>query len=395
MHPILFKIPFINLSVHTYGFAIMVGFLAGVVLGVRKSKKVGVDPNDCLDLAMVCMVAGVIGARIFYVLNHPGEFTPEAWLLFHFWDILEYSNPLQRLWYFIGFPAGAVFGWWFFNLLYRIYVIRRTPEIYKEFRDSSGKGRPLKDFAEEFKPKAKLAHGTRIFFGLLFGVFVMRLLYVVLDRQRYDFSIINTLGGGLVLYGCIILSFIVGVFFVWLKRLPVLKLADISAPSYALGIAIGRLGCYFNGCCWGDVPPQGSFWQKLAITFPDKSPPYYWHLEHAGDYSADVDIIRASAHSLPVIPTQLVSAISLSAIFVLTSLFYYSKKRRDGDVIYLFGILYAVHRFGMEILRDDNPALATGMTISQSMSVLIVLVIIGLAVWTRKKFKPPHPFEQS
>ena len=87
-------------------------------------------------------------------------------------------------------------------------------------------------------------------------------------------AIINVPQGGLVVYG----SFVGSMFaFVWLVRryrLPPLAFADLIAPSLMLGLAIGRLGCLFNGCCFGgtcDLP-----W---ALTFPEKSPPYQRQIE--------------------------------------------------------------------------------------------------------------------
>ena len=73
--------------------------------------------------------------------------------------------------------------------------------------------------------------------------------------------------GGLVVYG----SFIGGMVGLWLfwrrYRIPLLATADLLAPSMVLGLALGRVGCLLNGCCFGgtcDLP-----W---AVTFPWNSP---------------------------------------------------------------------------------------------------------------------------
>jgi len=82
-------------------------------------------------------------------------------------------------------------------------------------------------------------------------------------------AIFDMTSGGLVIYGGMIGG--VGAAFVYLliKRAPVLAIADIMAPSLALGLALGRLGCFFNGCCFG-----GACEYPWAVTFPYASPPY-------------------------------------------------------------------------------------------------------------------------
>ncbi len=83
-------------------------------------------------------------------------------------------------------------------------------------------------------------------------------------------KIINVPQGGLVVYGAVLGSFPVGVWYLWTRKLPPLVIADIAAPVMLLGLALGRLGCFMNGCCFGgfcsSAPP--------AVTFPQGSPPY-------------------------------------------------------------------------------------------------------------------------
>jgi len=82
-------------------------------------------------------------------------------------------------------------------------------------------------------------------------------------------AIVNVPRGGLVVYGSLIAVMIMLPWFVWRHKLPGLALCDLVAPSMVLGLALGRIGCLLNGCCYGgvcDVP-----W---AITFPANSLPY-------------------------------------------------------------------------------------------------------------------------
>ena len=59
--------------------------------------------------------------------------------------------------------------------------------------------------------------------------------------------------GGLVYYGGLIGATLAGILYAWIKQLPLWKLADILAPSIALGYVFGRIGCLLNGCCYGRI----------------------------------------------------------------------------------------------------------------------------------------------
>jgi prolipoprotein diacylglyceryltransferase len=79
--------------------------------------------------------------------------------------------------------------------------------------------------------------------------------------------------GGIVLYGGIIAGMLtfLGFYHWFLKRagVPFWKLVDACGPTLALGIALGRIGCFLNGCCWGHVAPE----ECPAIGFPLRTAP--------------------------------------------------------------------------------------------------------------------------
>jgi phosphatidylglycerol:prolipoprotein diacylglycerol transferase len=83
-------------------------------------------------------------------------------------------------------------------------------------------------------------------------------------------NIFNVPKGGLVVYGAVLGSFPVGVWYLLSRRIPPLVIADIGAPVMLMGLALGRMGCFMNGCCYGgfctEIPP--------AMTFPRGSPPF-------------------------------------------------------------------------------------------------------------------------
>jgi phosphatidylglycerol:prolipoprotein diacylglycerol transferase len=80
--------------------------------------------------------------------------------------------------------------------------------------------------------------------------------------------VIDVRQGGLVVYGGVIMVLIVMLGYLWLWRHSIRWYLDIIAPSAALGMALGRIGCFLNGCCWGGVADL-----PWAVTFPYGSPP--------------------------------------------------------------------------------------------------------------------------
>ena len=116
--------------------------------------------------------------------------------------------------------------------------------------------------------------------------------------------------GGIVFYGCII-GGLIGSLMYWARHpFPFRAMCDAVAPSLAIGIALGRLGCLLNGCCFGavcDLP-----W---AMTFPGESMPWLHHVEQGW-------LSPTAARSLPVHPAQVYAI--LDGVFLLVLLSAYS-----------------------------------------------------------------------
>ena len=70
MHPELFEIPFIHLTVRSFGLMMVIGFLLGFFLIGRLGRKISSNPQLITNLALYCLIAGVVGARVFYVIHH-------------------------------------------------------------------------------------------------------------------------------------------------------------------------------------------------------------------------------------------------------------------------------------------------------------------------------------
>jgi phosphatidylglycerol:prolipoprotein diacylglycerol transferase len=351
-----------GLPIRGYGVMLLAGIVAGVALAMYRARQVGLDPDLILSLSVWLVVSGILGARLFYVV--------------------EYWN-------------------------------------------------------EKFSGKS--------------------------PRQTIV-EILNVPEGGLVIYGALIGAAIGVAIFVRKNRLPILAMADLIAPSLLVGLALGRVGCFLNGCCYG-----GQTDWPWAVTFPKQSAPFQTseeaaqrfsppyadqaargelqglHLElgedgalvvtrvdadsaansaglaagdvieaidgqtiesfqHAKDVffqsflahqplrltlatgkTVELPAVAPPARSLPVHPTQIYSAID-AAILAWLLWSYYPFRRRDGEVTALMLTIHPITRFLLEIIRTDEPAVfGTGMSISQNISLVLLAVAAGLWWYLRQQ----------
>ena len=222
---------------------------------------------------------------------------------------------------------------------------------------------------------------------LLGGILGARALFVVqYDELFFGDGVLNTLWkivnlseGGLVWYGAVLGAVVAFTLFVWRTRLPALKMCDLLAPTVMLGLAFGRIGCFLNGCCYGDETSL-----PWAVHFPADPPsvPYKAQLDKARRGEGPKPPV---SHSLAVHPTQLYSSLNALILFAVLSA-YYPFRRWDGQVVGLLMLLYPLTRFLIEFLRNDElPKWGTGLTISQNLSVLAFLAGVLWMLWLRSR----------
>jgi len=348
-----------GLAVRGYGLMLLTAIVAGVVLVMLRCEKIGVTRDQITQLAFWMMLCGIAGARIFYVVQKSDQFFPD------------------------GISLSAI------------------PRI------------------------------------------------------------INMTQGGLVVYGSLIGGSLAGLIFFKINQLPVWKTADLIAPGMVLGLAIGRIGCLMNGCCYGGVCSN----DYPAVTFPAGSPPYMRQLEtgdllgisgtfdrnpetqfpvsvshvNADSFAhrhgivvddqiriswiqpGDSDLLRFAkgaigqttfdrnwptaviqtqtgntitvpisalpARSARTHPTQIYSAIN-ALLLSLVLWYFWTLKRRDGQVFALMLILYPIGRFLMEIVRQDEAGqFGTGLTISQLVSLGMLVVGFAIYALAKKEFQ--------
>lgn len=329
----------LGLPIRGYGVMVLLGVVTGVAIAVYRGGRVGIHSDSILGLAFAMFITGMVGARVFYVIQY--------------WDQM------------------------------------RGPDL-----------------------------GSTVA------------------------NIFNFVEGGLVVYGSLLGAIVGFSYFCLRNKLPMLAVADVIAPSLAIGLAFGRVGCLMNGCCYGGLCEQ-----SWAISFPDNSPAYFQQrtiglfygirLDEGdqGIYIAEIvseealgdselavgEIVRTingvqvrsmvevgrelstderqltlgietgrtvslslkelPTHSLPIHPTQIYSSINALLIF-LVAMCVYPFRSRDGQVIALTLSMYAVTRFLLEIIRNDEASFfSTGFTISQNISFFMGMVLVMLWIY--------------
>ena len=322
MFPTLFKIPGLDWPINSYGFAIMVGFLLCSYIAVQRAKPLGIKSDFVLDLGIIAMIAGIIGAKINYLLQYSKE--------------IEEANKLS-MWGDMGLdPLGALllgpipFAFWFWRM-------KRSGEKVHLFSWQSG---------------------VLFLLTLLFALVGTRALFVSMHHAEYSWKIFRNWQSGFVLYGGLIAGIAAGVLYIKMRGQSLAIVADLVAPSIMLGLAFGRIGCFLNGCCHGK--PGTAF---TCIRFPADSPAA--REQHKG----------WNEKSDPVRPTQLYETAAALAFFFILSWIYRRKRKAQGEVFLIMGMLYSTWRFLIEFVRgDDRPQWLGELSYSQVVSMAIFVV---------------------
>jgi phosphatidylglycerol---prolipoprotein diacylglyceryl transferase len=191
-------------------------------------------------------------------------------------------------------------------------------------------------------------------------------------------AIVATWNGGLVYYGGlgggVLGLFLYGRY----KKIPLTDLLDFAAPGGAIGLAMTRVGCFLNGCCFGK--PSEVPW---AVTFPPNSHMYQLH-------DADGRFVRM-LEPFAVHPAQLYETLAALGIFAVLW-WLYPRRRFAGQISWTFGMLYTAWRFCNEFFRaDSGPDYRYGpLTIFQYMSIPLFMIFLGAYLFSRHRGRQPY-----
>ena len=166
--------------------------------------------------------------------------------------------------------------------------------------------------------------------------------------------------GGLTFQGGLFLALIADWLYLRWKGISVGRMFDVYAPSLALGVGFGRIGCLLNGCCWGKPAPHGSL---FSMFFPENIEPmasqYLTYYEHPEVWAKLIERLGYPPETIPLIPIYATQIISALGLFLIAAGLVWAERRwrnrPDGQVIVWFLFAYGMGRFLIEFWRDDTP----------------------------------------
>ncbi len=196
------------------------------------------------------------------------------------------------------------------------------------------------------------------FYAMFLAGFIGGKLFYYLEKPAYYFQhpqlLLDNFSGGFVVYGSIIFIALFTVLYCVKNKISIYGLLDIMAIASILPMSLGRVGCFFGGCCYGK--PTDGF---LGVVFPATTP----HAVH---------------------PTQLYDAAMLT--IVLTCLLVANKRKKiEGQVFLLYIMLYAIERVLLELLRGDLRGTFFNGLISHAQAISIAAFITAFILFNKLK----------
>ena len=209
-------------------------------------------------------------------------------------------------------------------------------------------------------PNRVMDLGIWIIISELAGAKLLLLIVEFDTFGRNPKELLTLLRSGGVFYGGLIAAVAVALWYLRRHRMPMWTVTDVFAPGIALGHVIGRMGCFFAGCCFGR--PTEVAW---AITFRN---PYA--AENVG-----------TPLNVPLHPTQLYEA--GAELLILVLLLATERKGRPfpGRTFWAYMFLYGVSRFIIEFYRGDPRGMVLGFSTSQFISIILGPMALAMLLY--------------
>ena len=202
------------------------------------------------------------------------------------------------------------------------------------------------------------------FYALFAGIIGSRIFFIATEWEHFSShpaDMLKIWEGGLVFYGGVIFAIPVAVWYARKQGLLLWQTADIWAPSIAVGHAIGRLGCFCAGCCYGlptDLP-----W---GVTFNNPE--------------------TLAIRGVPLHPTQLYESAAELLNFVIL-LAIRRRKAFHGQLFWVYVLNYAVIRALIELFRGDRERgfILPGISVSQGISAVMLVTACAFLMKLRQR----------
>ncbi len=203
----------------------------------------------------------------------------------------------------------------------------------------------------------------------LAGLVGAKILMIIFDWGREDrapiFSLATLQAAG-VWQGGLVLAIIVAILYIRHNKLPALETFDAFAPGIALGHAIGRIGCFMAGCCWGNQCDR-----PWAVTF----------------HNPDAAAMTGVPLGVPLHPSQLYEVATELALFAFLY-WRFGKAHTPGRLLGMYLLISSAARFLIEFTRFHEQGLHGGLSLTQW--IAIPLAIGGVYLLMRPSVSPAN-----
>lgn len=363
MHPHLFDLPG-GITITTYGFCLMVGFLSAVWFAMRRARLCGADPDAIVDLAFVSLLMGVTGARLMYVVHYwKPRFADQPNKLVAIIDIRQ--GGLE----FLGGLIGAAIAIFLYlkwkKLSVRLYLDILAPGAMWGlafgrlgcFFNGCCFGGPCPLPPEPASPPP--AYAVQFPYGSLAHTRQWEERMITVPAEL----ITTGVRPGLVPAAALTMSVekrerLIG------KYRDALEALETARESNASEAELSKLKRK-ERLARRALAGEGLEHLLTSMGFPSRESP------KRRTSASELQQVAARLSTIPIYATQIFSSIHAMILSLfLTAVFAYRK--RHGLVIGLLFLMYPVARILLEMIRTDNPHDVAGLTVSQSLSLTMM-----------------------
>ena len=341
------------IPIRGYGVMVLLGSLTGLLMAAYRARQNRLPPEVIYSLAFGMFICGIIGARLFFVIEYwEARFQLDNWRQ----TLLEIVKFTEGGLVVYGSLIGATLAFLVFTTRHRLPPLAMADLIAPSLLAGLAFGRigcllngccyggeSTQPWAVTF-PRDSMPYMEQVASGRMFGI-------KLIEGPSADTPLIL----GTVVSGSEADK---------LGLRPGMKIVRIDDK------AIDNLG-------------QAN--QALFTVFREGRP---LALKIQTGASFELPAPVPMSRSLPVHPTQIYSAVHAALLsWMLWS--YYPFRRRDGEVTALMLTVYPISRFLLEMIRiDESAVFGTGLSISQNISIVLLLAAIGL--WIHLRRQMPH-----
>ncbi len=345
-----------GVPIRGYGVMVLIGSVAGILLAIYRAQQARLAPEVIMGLAVAMFIGGVVGARLFYVIEYWNERIHKADWLSTLKAVLSFTEGGLVIY---GAFFGAMLAFTWYVRRHRLPGLAIADMIAASMVVGLAFGRIgcllngccyggestapwAVTFPRESGPKTvSPPYSDQASTGRFYG-------FRIAEASEKDPA-------------------------------PVIVRVDRDSPADRAGLKVGDVVVRINDRSFKVV--DGAY--KLIYEALGNGQPLAIRTA-AGDVKT-IEAIEVPDRSRPVHPTQIYSSITAALLaWMLWS--YYPLRRRDGEVTALMITLYPIARYLEEVIRVDEPSMfGTGLSISQNVSVLLLLAAGGMWIWLRRQ----------